>query len=238
MKIYASTIIILALLNFVTNADDEIDKEKSVFNGSFEPYISIGGGVGLWNIESGGFNEECGCFNFGDDEGTTELFGLNVGTRINRFKLALGVTYLGNFQSLTSGVEGPAFDVKQYEVNADYEVLSGDFSLAYDIVSLDRTKVFIGAGIGISGIDLEASDSIWNSNTNTTNMSWQVGVGIEYSFSKALSFNVNYQFFDYGMLESDLVFGATEISEAINDGGDFTSDITSHQLKAGFTINF
>ena len=47
-----------------------------------KPYVSVQGGVSLWNIDSGGLNKEAGVQNTGSDDGSSEMFGINIGTKI------------------------------------------------------------------------------------------------------------------------------------------------------------
>ena len=154
---------IFPIISFLTNVINAEEEKKGFFKMFSKPYVSVQGGVSLWNIDSGGLNKEAGVQNTGSDDGSSEMFGINIGTKIDKAQISLGLLRIGEFSSITQGVEGPALDPEKYNIFADTETTAGLISLSYDFVSLDKITMSLLGGVGIAGIDLKATDSVWES---------------------------------------------------------------------------
>lgn len=243
MKILPLTTVAVTCVAFSIPLEPSYGEEEGaesvgVFEKHIQPYISIEGGGSSWSIDSGGLNAQCGCYNEGDDDGFNGIVRASIGARYNRMRAEIGLTYLGGFESVTSGVEGPQFDPSQYEVATNYEVISGKLTLTYDVYSSENTKFYIGAGIGVAGIDLTATDTVWSAESETTDLAWHVGAGLEFAFSDSVSLILNYRFADMGTAEANLRFPISDMSDPTDDGGDFTADIITHQVSAGLMFRF
>ena len=230
------SIICFLITNVISIAEENPKTKKGFFNMFSKPFISIEGGVSLWTVDTGGLNKEAGVENSGSDDGSSEMFGLNIGTRINKAQISLGLMQVGEFSSTTQGVEGPALDTEKYNIFAETKTTAGLLSLSYDFVSLDKITMSLLGGVGIAGIDLEATDSIWNSESDQSEFFWQLGAGVEYKISSAISFGLLYNYSDFGTLESDLMF--LDNPEIIGDVGTFSSDYTTHNFKISLKYNF
>ena len=235
------TVFIFSVIFFLftivaSTAEDSTEEKRGFFNMFSKPFISIEGGVSLWTIDTGGLNKEAGVENSGSDDGSSEMFGLNIGTRINKAQISLGLMQVGEFSSTTQGVEGPALDTEKYNIFAETKITAGVLSLSYDFISLDKITISLLGGVGISGIDLEATDSIWDSESDQSEFFWQLGAGVEYKISSAISFGLLYNYSDFGTLESDLMF--IDNPEIIGDEGSFSSDYTTHNFKISLKYNF
>ena len=138
-----------------------------------KPFISVDGGVSLWTADTGGMNKEAGVQNTGNDDGSSEMFGINIGTKMDKTQISLGLLRIGEFSSITQGVEGPALDPEKYNIFADTKTTAGLLSLSYDFVSLDKITMSLLGGVGIAGIDLKATDSVWESDYDESDFFWQ-----------------------------------------------------------------
>ena len=99
------------------------------------------------------------------------MFGINIGTKIDKAQISLGLLRIGEFSSITQGVEGPALDPEKYNIFADTETTAGLISLSYDFVSLDKITMSLLGGVGIAGIDLKATDSVRESDYDESDFS-------------------------------------------------------------------
>ena len=153
-----------------------------------KPFISVDGGVSLWTADTGGMNKEAGAQNTGNDDGSSEMFGINIGTRIDKPQISLGLLRIGEFSSITQGVEGPALDPEKYNIFADTKTTAGLLSLSYDFVSLDKITMSLLGGVGVAGIELPRQQIQYGKvNMTESDFFWQLGAGVEYKISSAIS---------------------------------------------------
>ncbi len=227
---------IFPIISFLTNVINAEEEKKGFFKMFSKPYVSVQGGVSLWNIDSGGLNKEAGVQNTGSDDGSSEMFGINIGTKIDKAQISLGLLRIGEFSSITQGVEGPALDPEKYNIFADTETTAGLISLSYDFVSLDKITMSLLGGVGIAGIDLKATDSVWESDYDESDFFWQLGAGVEYNISSTISLGLIYNYSDFGTVETGLMF--IDNPEIIGDAGSFSSDYTTHNFKISLKYNF
>ena len=87
---------IFPIISFLTNVINAEEEKKGFFKMFSKPYVSVQGGVSLWNIDSGGLNKEAGVQNTGSDDGSSEMFGINIGTKIDKAQISLGYFVLVN----------------------------------------------------------------------------------------------------------------------------------------------
>ncbi len=103
----------------------------------------------------------------------------------------------------------------------------------YDIPLPRRPiDIYLGGGIGGGGADLSVNDTVVQGRRNYTNLVWQVGGGITYHRSDRLSIDFGYRYVDYGKADIPLasIVGAVP-------AGNYTSDLTAHQLMLSFRFN-
>ena len=234
--VFISSVIFFLFTIVASTAEDSSEEKKGFFNMFSKPFISIEGGISLWNVDTGGLNKEAGVENSGSDDGSSEMFGLNIGTRINKAQISLGLMHVGEFSSITQGVEGPALDPEKYNIFADTKTTAGLLSLSYDFVSLDKITMSLLGGVGVAGIDLKATDSVWESEYDESDFFWQLGAGVEYKISSAISLGLLYNYSDFGTVETGLMF--IDNPEIIGDAGSFSSDYTTHNFKISLKYNF
>ena len=77
------SIICFLITNVISIAEENPKTKKGFFNMFSKPFISVDGGVSLWTADTGGMNKEAGVQNTGDDDGSSEMFGFNIGCRID-----------------------------------------------------------------------------------------------------------------------------------------------------------
>ena len=66
-----------------------LKKKKKVSSKMFsKPYVSVQGGVSLWNIDSGGLNKEAGVQNTGNDDGSSKCLVLTLELKLIKRRLA------------------------------------------------------------------------------------------------------------------------------------------------------
>ena len=230
------SIICFLITNVISIAEENPKSKKGFFNMFSKPFISVDGGVSLWTADTGGMNKEAGVQNTGNDDGSSEMFGINIGTRIDKTQISLGLLRIGEFSSITQGVEGPALDPEKYNIFADTKTTAGLLSLSYDFVSLDKITMSLLGGVGVAGIDLKATDSVWESEYDESDFFWQLGAGVEYKISSAISLGLLYNYSDFGTVETGLIF--IDNPEIIGDAGSFSSDYTTHNFKISLKYNF
>jgi hypothetical protein len=98
---------------------------------------------------------------------------------------------------------------------------------------LELMSVYANVGLGIATIDLSSSDNLSSAKEEELNFAWQAGAGITYELTDTTTFVFGYRYLDLGEMEGDLRFLPTREVKA----GDFSVDLTSHEIVAGLRID-
>jgi hypothetical protein len=98
---------------------------------------------------------------------------------------------------------------------------------------LELMSVYANVGLGIATIDLSSSDNLSRAEEDELNFAWQAGAGITYELTDTTTFMLGYRYVDLGEMEADLMFLVPDPVKA----GEFSIDLTSHEIVAGLRID-
>ncbi|MDJ0850198.1 MAG: outer membrane beta-barrel protein [Myxococcota bacterium] len=88
-----------------------------------------------------------------------------------------------------------------------------------------------GVGMGMTEFKTAADGAGFKGKTEDIHLVWQVGAGFDYQITDRVSFGAGYRYVDLGDFSYRLRQGATPV-------GNFTVDLTSHELRTGLRVNF
>lgn len=99
---------------------------------------------------------------------------------------------------------------------------------------LELMSIYANVGLGIATIDLDSSDNNTKAEADELTFAWQAGAGITYELTDTTTFMLGYRYVDLGEMEADLIFVPSDNVKA----GDFSIDLTSHEIVTGLRIDF
>lgn len=195
-------------------------------------YLSMNQYASLNDIQTGGANT----FGNGSGSNVTHDIGLAVGMKIpTRCCQAIRIEAEGIYRNM--------FDMSNDIMIIDFPTTTLNVSLDdrwsvmgniwYDIPLCCNTRtVYLGGGVGANGGRLGVSNGTVSGLGNYTELAWQVGGGITWDRSERWTIDLGYRFVDYGSAGVALTTIAGN-----NPAGNFTADLTSHQLMLGIRYN-
>jgi len=102
----------------------------------------------------------------------------------------------------------------------------------YDYVLNDRWSLYGGGGLGAAGYNLSVNDTVVEGRGATTDLAFQVGVGLSYRLREKLTIDFGYRYVDMGKADIAL----TGIGGGV-PAGNYTLDVTSHDFVVAFRFN-
>ncbi len=204
------------------------------------------GTIGMKNPEPGGiFVNEPEFVNHTvhhEDIKSTALYGFGIGIEHSRW-LRFDVTgeYRGKQlfvaqDSYSYGPCGVAGNCGTNEYTADLESWLGLFNAYIDLGTFRGITPYVGAGIGIAGIDVQGfkdvnvpNNSVFygDKDTYSTNFAWALYAGLSYDVTPQLTLDFAYRYTDLGSVETGR---ATAYDGSSSYSGLEIQDITSHDL--------
>lgn len=191
-------------------------------------YVSFLIGGATSDIESGGFNT-FGFDNTGGDTASTlhlgGAFGFIIPTSKGQFRLECEGMSHDMLGVVTNSFQPPTptffYDV---QLEDQWSVMA---NLWKDIPIKDDLDAYIGGGIGTSGGTITVNDGVVFGQGRYTELAWQFGTGFNWHASDHLTIDLGYRFVNLGTAETTLFGGS----------GNYTADLTTHQLQAGFRFS-
>jgi len=95
---------------------------------------------------------------------------------------------------------------------------------------IEPVSFYLGAGIGFSAIELDATSNAVSADDDSIDFAWNVGVGLNYAVSDRISLSTGYRFVGLGERTVDLIGGATDPRDDV----DFDPDV--HELRVAIRI--
>jgi opacity protein-like surface antigen len=177
------------------------------------------------HLESGGFNTLGPHFNTGTDDNDTFLIGGAIGVSVPRKngRLRLEVEGIASdpFNTITNSFQPPTPTFfYQTNITDQWAVLGNTW---FDMPLNECVSLYAGGGIGGGGATMTVDDGVVSGQGSSTDFVWQAGCGITRT-GRLATLDLGYRYMDWGRYSVDL--GEPFIGPA----GDFTADITSHQL--------
>ncbi len=101
------------------------------------------------------------------------------------------------------------------------------------IPMLEPLTVHMGGGVGMGMTEFEttADGAGFRGKKEEIHLAWQVGAGFDYQITDRVSFGAGYRYVDLGSFDYAIKQGATRV-------GNFTVDLTSHELRTGLRVAF
>lgn len=190
-------------------------------------YVEGEAGCSFVNLDSGGLNTAGPHPNTGDDWDIMVVPGIHAGAELFRFLRAdLGFNYRGNLDFTTNSFEPP---IPTYFYETDVDTYSLMFSLYLEPFHFKKWTPYVGAGIGSTWMDVRTDDTAVQGSGYDTSFSWQAEAGIQYELTKHFSLRLGYRYIDMGSFDIALDGGSA---------GNFTGDLTAHEVLFGVRYTF
>lgn len=178
------------------------------------------------NLQSGGFNTVGQFPNTGSDSGSSfslgGAIGVNIPQNFGAIRLECEGLYVDPLNSTTNSFQPPTPTFfYQTSYSNRWAVLA---NLWVDIPVNECWDFYAGGGIGGGGSTMTVDDTVVQGTGSSTDVVWQIGCGLTRHYDR-FSLDVGYRYMDWGTSSVDLVFGG-------GPAGNFTADVTSHQLFA------
>ena len=212
-------------------------------------YLSGDLGISAANAESGGSNLRSGLDNTGGDSDSSPRYGGALGIE---WDLDRTIPWDIGLPSWDTRFEFEVIGGRDYEFRTvgafpynsevsswsmmtnlwlDVPVHGAVEALFGRIPILEPLSIDVGIGIGIAKTDLFVTDSDSIGAANDTKFAWQVGAGIGYALTQAVTFTIGYRYFDLGTL-------TTELTSAGVPNGTYSLDVRANELSATLRVNF
>jgi opacity protein-like surface antigen len=180
-------------------------------------------------LQSGGFNTVGPHPNTGSDNSDTFSIGGAIGTRIPRnlgtLRLECEGIYVDPFNTVTNSFPGPPGPITFFyrtQYSNRWAVLANCW---FDIPINNCLDLYAGGGIGGGGATMSVDDFVVQGRGSSSDVVWQVGCGLVRRFNR-VAVDLGYRYMDWGKSEV-----------TITGGGNFTADVTSHQVFLGIRYN-
>lgn len=95
---------------------------------------------------------------------------------------------------------------------------------------LEPTSWYLGAGLGVAGLSIQATDNSFTASSDTKNFAWQVGTGIGYKLTPFVTVSAGYRYVDQGRADTDLLFGPNPV-------GPFAVSQRIHEFRSSLRVN-
>jgi opacity protein-like surface antigen len=175
----------------------------------------------------------------GKKMGTSGLYGLEAGTRLNEnLRMGLSIDYRPSYLAKTSSSELDSDTGDKYNTNIEYKVKSlvAMANVYYDITEINGFTPYMNFGLGVAKNKLKYTSSTVVQDTpgvtnesiksNKTNFAYKVGLGTRYSVSQAVDLDLRYQFADLGKFK-------VNSSEGLKKG-----KLRAHEFLVGVAYKF
>lgn len=197
-------------------------------------YASINLRGSFDELQSGGYNTVGNFPNTGGDSADTFSIGGALGVSIPQgrggYRIECEGIYVDPFDTVTNSFRPPTPSFfYQTEFSERWAVLG---NLWRDIPLNDCWDFYVGGGLGGGGATMSVSDRVVQGSGSSTDFVWQAGCGLNWKWRPRVSVDVGYRYMDWGTTSVQLGF-----SSGNPNFGDFTADITSHQVFLGVRYN-
>ncbi len=197
-------------------------------------YASLEFRASFDTLDSGGFNTIGSFPNTGSDEGTNfaigGAMGLAIPLRFGVLRLECEGISADMFNTVTNSFRPPT---PTFFYKTDYSdrwaVLANAW---YDIPLTKHFGVYGGGGAGGGGSTMSVNDTVVHGRGDSTDLVWQAGGGITATYNR-VTLDVGYRYMDWGRSSVNLFPIGTTIP-----GGNFTADVTSHQVFVAIRYAF
>jgi opacity protein-like surface antigen len=199
---------------------------------SFYTSLSLAGS--FTDLDSGGFNNVGFFPNTGSDSNDSfdigGAIGIAIPTKRGQLRVECEALSRDMFSSVTNSFRPPT-PIFFYDVDLDdrWSVMG---NLWYDIPVADRLDLYFGGGVGTSGGTISADDGVVAGQGRYSETIWQIGAGVNYHCSDRFTIDLGYRYVDSGTAETDLAWNFRNLP-----AGNYTADMTAHQIQVGFRFN-
>lgn len=223
----------------------------------FSPEHSIGGelyasaNIGI----SGGFASSGGSTPFfdntGSDSDSSPTYGLTFGLEspmnepmpenwqdaIPNWPVMFEIEATGgrDYEFLTDGADPYRSEVTSWTVFNNARL---DFPLYVPVQwafgrlpILEPMTFYTTVGMGLAINDISSTDNVSKGSETAVSFAWQAGAGFAYELSQYVSVSLGYRYVDLGEADFDLSVGPT-------DFGNFTLDVSSHEIATALKVRF
>lgn len=194
-------------------------------------YLSANNYLSFNHLESGGFNTNFLVPNTGTDSNVSYDFGLALGARIPFCCKAVRIEVEGAFRDLgelmTDSMQPETSSILyQVDYSDRWSVMTNFW---FDIPIHETKTIYFGGGIGANGGRLSVNDGNIGGQGRFSEFAWQIGGGITWERNDRWTVDIGYRYIDYGSAAVALSFNSNGFPS-----GNYTADLTAHQLMIGF----
>jgi len=96
---------------------------------------------------------------------------------------------------------------------------------------LEPLSFQLGAGVGFGSNDVDVTDNVFTGSETAYNFVYQAGAGLGYALTESVTFSVGYRYVDLGEVDVSL-------SDGPNAFGNFTLDLSAHEVATTLRVHF
>ena len=100
---------------------------------------------------------------------------------------------------------------------------------------LEPLALYTGAGLGLSTVDLDATDNVSRAHREQFLFGWQAGIGLAYELTERVTLTSGYRYVDLGHPKATLKVGTPPDTLPF---GNYTLDLAAHEFNFGVRVDF
>jgi opacity protein-like surface antigen len=191
-------------------------------------YLGAEGVFSFTNFKAGGHNFSGSFYNTGTDLNKIIRPGAHLGLEFSGMvNFDLGFYYRGKLHFTTESYVG----IPTYYYETDVDASSLLFSVFITPVPRSVMCPYFGGGIGGTMFSMETDDTVVSGSVDNTSFAWQIEAGLRFQPSDHFALRIGYRYLNLGKSDLDL-FGLGAYA------GNFTGDLTAHEIVLGLRIIF
>jgi opacity protein-like surface antigen len=97
---------------------------------------------------------------------------------------------------------------------------------------LEPLVLYMGAGLGLSTVDLDTTDNVSQGRAERFLFGWQAGIGFGYELTQRVTLTAGYRYVDLGRPKVKL-----RIPPSTDPFGSFSMDLAAHEFNAGVRVS-
>ena len=189
-------------------------------------YIGGEGAYSFTSMVSGGYNSDGGFDNTGTGKMSVFRPGAHAGIELAHLvKIDVGYLSRNKLSYTTSGYSADlpyitSIDVTALTLSAYFKLIPGSLFSPY-----------IGGGLVSAKTTLSTTDTIVIGSLSKTLMSWHAEAGLEFEIMNMVGLQIGYRYLNLGKYDA-------AIAEGLTPAGNFTADLTAHEIVARVFVIF
>ena len=194
--------------------------------GNVKFYLGGEGVYSFTNFKAGGTNTSGGFDNTGTDLNKIIRPGAHLGLELSGMvNIDFGFHYRAKLHFTT-----PSYD-PTFNYETDVDAYSLMFSIYITPMPSYVISPYLGGGVGGSKFKMTTDDTVVNGTVDNISFAWQAEAGLQLAPTPNFALRIGYRYLNLGKSELDLL-------EMGFPAGNFTGDLTAHEIILGLRIAF